>query len=169
MKTRTFVLNDTITARRIKQLISRMELCKAKIIDLYVSSNGGDTYMADIFIDFTRKTNKKINLIGCEMMASSSVDVFIKSKGKKSVLPHTCALLHHISVAHESRNILNKKSYESVIAKEIKKENDERLDLYSNIFDLSKKEKYILKSGGDVGIDYDRLKKALPKINKLKK
>ncbi len=168
MKTRTFVLNDTITARRIKQLIRQIELCKATTIDLYLSSDGGLASMSNIFVNFTYRINKKINLIGCEMMASCCVDIFIRSKGKKSILPYTCALLHHISVAHESRNILNKKSYESVSIKEMKKENSERLDGYSHIFDLSNKEISILKNGGDLGIDHERLKKALPKINKLK-
>lgn len=169
MKTRTFVLNDTITARRIKQLISRMELCKAKYINLYLHSDGGLTDMADIFIDFTGRTNKKINFIGIGVMASACMHIFLDAKGKKSIMPYTAGMLHLTSIDPESRELRNKNSLASVMLKETNNENEDRLKKYVIIFDLTEKEKKILQDGGDLGIDYERLKKALPKINKLKK
>lgn len=168
MKTRTFVLNDSITAKRIKQLISKIELCKAKIINIYLCSRGGDVIMSNIFVNFTHKTDKKIHLIGVGRMASACANIFIEAKGKRFLYPHTIALLHLITYDPESRDLLNKKSYDSVIMKEIEKQNLSKMDLYTKVFDLTAKEKSILKNGGDLGIDYERLKKALPKINKLK-
>lgn len=169
MKTRTFVLNNSITARRIKQLITRIELCKSKNINLHLCSVGGETWMADIFSDFTHRANKKINLIGSGMMCSACVNIFMEAKGKKSLQPFTIALIHLNSFTiDEARNLMNNKSYDSILIKELKKVDGERLNRYVKVFDLTTKEISILKNGGDLGLDYERLKKALPKINKLK-
>lgn len=169
MKTRTFVLNDTITAKRIKELMKRIELCKANNINLYLSSHGGDSEMADIFVDFTHRTNKKINLIACGYVASACADIFIESKGKKSIYAYAVMLVHGTTFNAESRLLTNKKSLDSILLKERQKINENRINLYDSVFNLTNKEVSLLKNGGDFVIDYDRLKKALPKINKLKK
>jgi len=163
---RSFTLNGTITARRIKDLIRKIELCKSKTINLYLCSDGGDGDMADIFTDFTHRTNKKITLIGIGTMASACVHVFVEAKGKKIIYPHTIALLHFVTISHESRDLLNKKSIDYIQKEEIKKENEDRLNYYSVIFSLSEKEKSILKNGGDLVINHERLKQCLTKINK---
>lgn len=163
---RTFTLNDTITPRRMKQLIKRIELCKSKTINLYLCSHGGETMMSDIFIDFTRKTKKKINLIGVEAMVSACMFIFMDAKGEKSLLPNTIAMIHFASVGSETRDLLNKKSHDSFLVNSLKKSNEERLHRYAEILDLSDNEKRILKRGGDLMLDYQRLKKQLHKINK---
>lgn len=168
MNARTFVLNDTINAKRIKKLIADIEECKAKIINLHLCSDGGEVDMANIFIDFTHKTNKKINLIGNGRMMSACVHIFMEAKGKKSLYPHTNAMIHLATVDPESRDLLNKTSFASVQLNAVKRYTDEMMKKYINVFDLSTKEISILKKGGDLGLDYERLKKALPKINKLK-
>lgn len=168
MKARSFVLNGTITARRIKQLITRIELCKARNVTVYLSSNGGYTAMSDIFIDFTQRTDKRIHLIGSEIMASACMLIFIEAKGRKSVLPYTSAMLHMASLEHESREMLNKNSLVSVLVRAGKKQDEQRLCRYVEIFNLTNSEMCTLKNGLDLGIDHERLKKALPKINKLK-
>lgn len=168
MKARTFILNDTITARRIKKLIEDIETCKSKVINLHLCSDGGCCHMADIFIDFTRKSDKKINLIGNGKMISACVHIFIEAKGSKWIYPYTTAMLHVATIDPYSRDLLNKKSFASVQDIELKKENEERLKRYKHIFDLSDEEYSIIENGGDLGIGYERLKQALPKINKTK-
>lgn len=168
MKARSFVLNGTITARRIKQLITRIELCKAKNVTIYLSSNGGYVGMSDILIDFTKRSNKKLHFIGSEIMASACIHIFIEAKGKKSILPYTSAMLHMTSVEHESRDIRNKHSLVSVLVESGKIQDEERLKRYVQIFNLTEAEESILKNGLDLGIGHERLKKALPKINKIK-
>lgn len=166
MKVRTFVLNDTINARRIKKLIQDIEECKAKIVNVHLCSDGGYVDYANIFIDFTHRTDKKINFIGNGRMMSACVHIFLEAKGKKSLYPYTNAMLHLASVDPESRDLLNKTSFASIQLKAVKKYTEEMLNKYINVFDLSSKEISILKNGGDLGLDYERLKKALPKINK---
>lgn len=169
MKTRTFVLNDTITPKRIKQLISKIELSKCKCINLHIASDGGMVDMANIFINFTWTTDKKINLIGSDRLISARIDIFLEAKGKKSLYPYTTALLHMNSADPESRDLLNNKSFASIQMKQVNAMNEDKIIRYSNVFSLTDEEILFLKNGGDLGIDYERLKKALPKINKLTK
>lgn len=168
MKTRTFILNDTITSRRIKQLITRIELCKAKTINLHIASDGGFVDMVNIFIDFTWRTDKKINLIGCDRIISAGVDIFLQAKGRKSVHPYTTVLLHLASCTPESRELLNSKSFSFVQMDSIHAMNADKLNRYAKAFSLTGEEILLLKNGGDLGIGYERLKKALPIINKTK-
>lgn len=161
---RSFTLNDTINARRIKQLIAKIELCKSKSIIVYLCSHGGEAWMADIFIDFTHRTKKKIHFIAMGKMQSACVHIFLGAKGKKSVYPYTTAMLHLATYTPDSRDLLNKKSYDTVIMKEIEKFNIEMMKTYTEIFDLTAEEKSTLEGGLDLGISYDRLQKALPKI-----
>lgn len=168
MKIRTFVLNDTITARRIKGLIKSIELCKSKNINLYLCSDGGETWMADVFIDFTHRINKKINLIGVGKMSSACVHVFMEAKGKKLLQPHTIAMIHFSTFSPESRLLLDRKSHDSILSTSTKNANEERLQKYIKMIGLSDKEISFLRKGGDLMIDYERLKKALPTINNFK-
>lgn len=164
---RSFILNDTITPRRIKELMRRIELCDSKTIDLYLQSDGGDSWMADIFIDFTHTSKKKINLIGVGRMSSACAHIFLESRGKKSIHYNTIVMVHFSTFSPDSRLLPDRKSHDSILVDALKKVNEERLQKYSRIFNFTVREKSLLRKGGDLIIDYQRLQKSLPTINKL--
>lgn len=166
---RSFTLNGGITAPRIKQLMRYIELCDSKNVNVYLSSYGGNAWMADIFIDFTYRTKKKITFIGLGRMASACVHIFVEAKGKKVLYPNTIAMIHFITNDPESRNLLNKKSYDSILLENLQELNAKRLQDYSEVFLLTDKEKHLLKKGGDLVINYKRLNECLPRISKYKR
>lgn len=163
---RTYILRGELIPKKIASLISKIELCKSNKITIYLFSHGGWESCATIFSDFTQRTKKKIELVAVSEVSSAALDLFIKSKASKSIKEGTIAEVHLFTAELEYRNLLNKNSYDSAIKKSLQDENEKRLVLYDYIFELTHKEKSLIKNGGDLIIDYKRFKRAVKRFPK---
>lgn len=182
---RTIIFNDEISKKTVKHLISEIEgkdgLVKQQNVDnekktehkkiqikIYFTTAGGSISEAKILIDYINKLpkNYEIELIASAEISSSGFDIFFRTKCKKRIIKDTVSVLHLAQTWFRSNEMLNKRSADVFIHKELKKANERDLKFYLAI-GIKPEEIKRMKTGKDIYLNYKRLKKILTKAQQL--
>lgn len=147
---------DFNDASEVEKSIERIEdaILQYSKVRLYFTSDGGSLYLADTFLNYLHKRSEHITLVAVGRISSCAVELFVKYDGNKEILKHCQAVLHLYTVNVESRDLLDKKSYSKFSEDEIRKRNDELIDMFAKVLDDEELERY--EEGHDVYINHKR-------------
>ncbi len=161
---RTIIFKETISYESIKGLISDIESKTSNAYDrnirIYFSSIGGCAASASIFIHFLNtRTDFNIELIGFWELHSATMDIFMKSKVKKKLMPNAWCIAHLYTRELYMRDLRDKDSVVNYLKKDIDKLNVVLLKSLTKF--LTKKELLKVKSGGEVILNRSRILKMI--------
>lgn len=144
-------INDE-SADLLIDFINSTEGIKKKI---YLSSDGGFIYVAELIIDLINNNKQDIELIAYNYIGSSAFELFFKSKCKKRILEGTRGMLHFAKMeltVNQKGKPVNKTAI-NFLKEEVSKRNDNLIKKLK----LSSKELNKYNKGEDVEFSYNRM------------
>ncbi len=149
-----------MTSEEVKKALNFFNDCQRNnkgdfLIDFYIMTPGGNIDAYFVLRDYMEKAEFSINLIATDYIASAGFMLFYNTDNVfKTIIPHTAALIHLISISLEDRDLRNKDSIapvEKSIVDDMNSEVLEELKLNKN---LSRPNYQKIKEGNDVLLKY---------------
>lgn len=132
-------------------------------IDLYLTSDGGDSTVYNILKNMLESSNMEITLIAHTNISSYAFILFCFLKTEKKLLEHTTAEIHMISAHICERDVVSDSKGYRILKKELSVENKEMLSLVKKS-NLSEKKKINYENGKDVYLSYQEVKSFMNSI-----
>jgi len=161
LKTRAYWFCNDFNFETIDKLSQELEslfTCTNKI-ELYLTSQGGETPALMYILDFLNKNKDKVKLIANYGILSAGFFLFVHYEGEKEILPCTTGMLHTGSMTMDIHELKNKHGHENFYLK--KKAIDDEF-IISPIKDkLTKDELRRYYKGEDVFVSEERLRQLI--------
>jgi hypothetical protein len=127
---------------------------------IYFSSNGGITSVAEAIIDLINKNGAKTTLIAYNEILSSAFSIFFKSNCKKTILDETIGMYHQATqqLFHNERGLSTPK--DQFLRDQLTLDRKKSLK-FINDLDFNNKEKKLYNLGQDVWFNTTRLRNLL--------
>jgi len=142
----------------IDKLIEKLSVIPTSdmITTVYFSCEGGPDIYAEVVIDILNNNKNLVELVAYGVLASNGLEIFRNFKGKKKLLPTVLGMIHNGDFPMSIRNSMNKFSEEVLLKEYIEIKNKKVISYYSKF--LTKEELEVIEKGGDVWLNYERLK-----------
>lgn len=144
---------------RFQELINTIKQSETEEkVTIVMSSDGGDPYLATVFLDFLNSQKDRITLIASDTIASAAFYVFHNFKGERKIVDGTQGIVHHRTVMgiRITGHIKNKtNSYDVAQINKAQYFSEKSNKEYQEI--LTKKEFKDFKQGFDVVLPYKRM------------
>lgn len=124
---------------------------------VYFTSPGGSFSSASLLIDFVNKQHQRFEFIVFSDLHSAAFLMLQSLKCSKRVLKTAWSVLELSDMSLSARELKNSKSLSTHLQKVQNKNMDEELYIYGEV--LSTEEVEVLRNGGNIYLEYDRLKK----------
>ena len=124
---------------------------------IYITSNGGDCYAADVLLDTINENKDKLTLVASGKIMSSAFYIFFSAKCNKRIMEGTVGMYHYsgVSVRLTQSGAFDYEDDEAIIeGMKIEKEIN---DKWCKDLGMSDKEIKDIKKSKQVFFQYDRL------------
>lgn len=165
--TKTIVFNNEITIETMDALINELSLAENGIDDngncifeniiLYFSTIGGDVSAAEMLVDYINNMQIPILVKFFSNCFSSGFNIALGLNVDIEILPTTIAMVHLADTGLSYRDLKDKNSFSKWCQEYLLKKDDENCIKLYKMSGLTDKEIDIIKNGGDVWMDSDRL------------
>lgn len=122
---------------------------------IYINSSGGEVDEMERLLYMIECHKEQITLVAIGVIGSCAFELFSRYTGKKKILKDTIAIVHLYNRDLSSRDLLDSKSFETFIHKDLIRSNNTVLEQYAQF--LSKDELKNMSKGQEIYIDYPRL------------
>lgn len=159
----THFMHGELTQESVTSLISIIDKDEDINIDLYFSSTGGSIGMAEVLVDYIGNAVKDITLIAHWHIMSCALDVFTRSVCKKRVLDDAYGMVHLADRDASVRDLKDRTSQDSFLVDDLNRINKAWLKERQHFFTSS--ELAVIKKGGSIYLDHDRLLKYIDEFS----
>jgi len=154
---KAIIFNEEIQEEEVVQLIETIDSSEAEEIYIYFSTPGGNTYYAEILVDYLNRLHnseeKFITVIILNGCSSAGFSIIEDSFFPVIIGPNAAGIAHNESLLSTLHRDLN--PMEKVVSKRVEEKNAKTLEILSKV--LPEKDIKSIKSGKDVCLDSKQL------------
>ena len=165
---KTIIFREDFTPETVQELIDKIEQPgveeKEYDIRILLSSQGGETDMAQAVVDCINELPEKFNieLVVTYHVCSSAFDLFVNTRCKKRLYNEANAIVHLYTRNVSAREIINSQdSYDKFLVGLLKTLNVKYLEWLKGLGIFTTKELKELSKGEDVYVERKRLQKII--------
>lgn len=165
----SYYINDEFNTETFKQVLLELDALPSDFVRIYISTPGGVSFMMDGLIDFLENRFEYVEFIMSGYVISAGWRMVMKTKFPVRVLPLTYGQDHLSEIAGyigiKSSNL--QEDIMSLRISTVKEDTKQWLGYAKEILGYTKKERKVLKKGGEVYFSRERIAEILEHRDKI--